>query len=367
MKFSVKVYTPFNRLSLLLWVWYTLFMAEIYVITEPLVRRRLWADRYAAGIREEAASCKYKVTELDEAALSCASDCTVIVNAVTKTFCNRILPICESAGVRPLLLAPGPLSVRVDFESVYRQLLDGLAKRGSRRPAFFGVNPDSLNDDVKTATFLDRGGRPDDIFENYGDLKACFETFKYRRAEFDGVLFPNNVTAAVFFRFCEQSGAWTLPCGSLGEVHCRAADVLFSDFDCEEVGRVAVRCARMLDRCPRLTRFLATVPGRVGLCAPATRINQAVPSVPVDYYKDRAVAEAMRYEYFCMAADDADRRIVDMMCKNLPYRKIAATLFMSEQTVKYRVGRLLRLTGYENAEQLKSDYLLYNGVPFSGE
>ena len=265
----------------------------VYILTEPIVRSRLWATRYAAGIREEAALGKHTMIEVAEPDYRGLAGKTVIVNAVTKTFCARVLPQLEAAEIRPLLLAPGKFSVRVDFESIYTGLLDELHRRGCRRTAFFGVNPDSLNDALKTDIFLAHGGREKDIYRNYGDLERCFDTYLQSLKHCDSVLFPNNVTASVFFRFCEERETDThgLRFGTLGEVHCRTNEVIWSQFDCEEVGRQAVRCARFLDKCKEPAQFLYTVPGHI-YGANLTRNPQPDdrPTVPVDYYGDQAVA-----------------------------------------------------------------------------
>lgn len=214
-----------------------------------------------------------------------------------------------------------------------------------------------MNDGPKLTVYRGSGGR--DVFYNRGDLRDCFRAFASRGGVFDGILFPDGVTAAVFLRCLKESGgsAAGLKMGVPGEFGGRTdAEVFRAVYDCGEVGRRAVMCVRLLEQ-NEYARFSAVVPVRIPGLRPSVPAPASVPAV--DFFADGAVREALRFERLMHACGDADRAILKRLCDGWSYSRIGRTLYMSNQNVRYRVRRLLTLSGYADTADMLADYAAY--------
>ena len=159
------------------YLWYNTGM-DIFVLTEPGVMDATWAGQYADGIRTQALTLKYRVLELRWPNVAASAGHTVIVNGFSRRFYRAADPAVRAAGGVPLWLAPADVCVHPDFTGATAGLLKQLKNAGCERIAFFGANPDSLNDGPKLTVYRGSGGR--DVFYNRGDLRDCFRAFASR-------------------------------------------------------------------------------------------------------------------------------------------------------------------------------------------
>jgi len=109
----------------------------------------------------------------------------------------------------------------------------------------------------------------------------------------------------------------------------------------------------------QLTQSASGVLARLGGQAPLLELNEQAPAAPWQS-RSEVVADLTRREY----------EVLRLMTKGASNREIATTIFLSEETVKSHVKRILQKFGVANRGQAVATYLESlerNPVPGSGD
>lgn len=356
---------------------------EYYALIEPLVRNKYWSSQYTEGIKQEISRVKgaYREISFDDLESLRAADTrsVVLVNCISLNWISACLARMESMGIHPLLLTPigraNPAfvsSISFDFYGAFYNLCHYLNGTGHGNIALFGLNPSSANDVVKQAAFSRYyeaagadGGQH--IFWNNGTLEDCCAAFYRRIQAYNAVICANDILAVKLIRFLKQRDVkvpddlYMAAMGNTSLSELISPRITVAKFDCRSIGRHAARLYRFLSKNPDMSSVTANVSGQIivrestGQVPPVFAAPKAVEkSAYINFYADDDVRNIFSLEELFQRSDELDRHIIHGLLCERSYPDLAASLYVSESTVKYRVRKMTETAGCRTKEDLLS-------------
>ena len=360
---------------------------EYYALIEPLVRNKYWSSQYTEGIKQEISRAKgrYKEITFDDLEAIHAADMrghtrsVVLVNCISLNWISDCLARMENMSIHPLLLTPigraNPAcvsSISFDFYGVFYNLCHYLNGTGHGNIALFGLNPSSANDVVKQAAFSryyeaagGDGGRH--IFWNNGTLEDCCVAFYQKIQAYNAVICANDILAVKLIRFLKQRGVkvpddlYIAAMGNTSLSELITPRITVARFDCHAIGQHAARLYRFLTKNPDMSSVTAHVSGQIiarestGQIPPVFAAPKSVEkSAYINFYADDDVRNIFSLEELFQKSDELDRHIIHGLLCERSYSDLAASLFVSESTVKYRVRKMTEAAGCRTKEELLS-------------
>lgn len=359
---------------------------EISLLIEPFFSGTYWCVRYLKGIRHEAAQNGVALREIDIQAGDGAGGRTVIVVGSSMGWIPKTLSFLAEIGTRVVLvssLSPdligGVSTVTIDYEQAVSSLVSYFRGHGRRNIALLGINPNSTGDASKLRAFsgVAVGADPSrSVFKNLGSVENCCSRFMERSADFDAVIACSDIIAIHLLRRLKATGIiipGSLMLASFGDTVLGSLvrpGITSISLDCFNVGRQAVKLCMLLDKNPSLTSLSATVAGSLtvrdstgGLpvpCPSPVRLSEFSEAPPVDFYADEAVKRIFDLERLVSQCDEIDFGILGGLFSGSRYFALSEELDISENTVKYRIKRMIglsRVSGRDELLALVGDYL----------
>ncbi|MDW7655891.1 MAG: substrate-binding domain-containing protein [Bacillota bacterium] len=364
---------------------------SINVIIEPDYASTLWCKQYLEGI--------YIECELNNALVHIV-DINNFVNNDQNLSTTHVLLIGTSISWIPqsvallseqkthcILLAYGhsmiperASSIIMDYKQAIGSLMQYLASHGKNRISLFGINPDSSNDRQKYQAFIQQAysngaTEPDkNVFWNHGRLQdSCLQFYKVSN-QYDAVIGANDAASIVLINYLKRKGVqspddlYVTGIGDTTIARMVRPTITTAKLDYIEAGKKAVQIYNFLQKYPGLTSLTATI--NCNILVGESTANQPIDnwtehksiiekSNPVPFYNDPDVVDVLNIEYFISRCDDIDVNILKGIAKNMKYFDLADELHISENTVKYRVKRMLGHANLESREQLIDLLLKY--------
>jgi hypothetical protein len=87
----------------------------------------------------------------------------------------------------------------------------------------------------------------------------------------------------------------------------------------------------------------------------------------VNFYDDPIVSEIMKIETLLTKSEPIDFKILEGIANAIPYSTLSQQLYTSENAIKYRIKRLLKISGITSKEVLFSLLSTYFDVNKLGE
>lgn len=240
---------------------------------------------------------------------------------------------------------------------------------GKDRVAFFGFYANSYSDISKIDSFfrVDPAFSADDIFPIKSGISACFEDFFPRRADYDGVYFPNDFVALAFLdamlsrdpdylkdRFfigwmCSlMSELYRYP---LSTVACKTyaqINAVMQVYRTMAHGRDEFSNIRVSLNCTLVVRDSTGKKPRRLDYPPLPMRTCTLSHAPVPFYdhrSDPALKDIFALEELFSDAKEIDRLIFYLLIKGYSATQIADRLFLSQQTLNRRKKPYLQKTG----------------------
>ena len=339
-----------------------------YAIGEPDYTASSWYRAILEGLLAEKRRKRFALTLLErpeEVSALVPTDADVIFVIGTDTeWVSHAISACEARfGNRVILLGnhkptyggKSYSTVTADVAGNVRLLYAYLRAHGKRRVAMYGINPASTSDAFRQESFLACGGRAEDLFYNKSALARCFADFSPRCADYDGVICVNDYAAISLLRHLQgHTAPFIVSCGGTALAVRTSPTVTHTRIPFGAFGKAGVELARMLcagEAVSAVHIHLAGefVPGESTACLPMPRAATA--AVPVigkaedRFYADPEVGDMMKLEQLLAACDDEDLMLLSRLLKRQTYADMASELFLSENTVKYKLKSMFRLCG----------------------
>jgi hypothetical protein len=205
------------------------------------------------------------------------------------------------------------------------------------------------------------------VFLNFASMDHCYAHFERNKGRYDAVLCANDVVAVSMIRRLSRAGTRVpddLYVASFGGTllsRLFRPSLTTATLNHMELGRQAVSTFAYLMRNPDVTSSSVKVACRThirestGSSRPTGGVDtgwHAHAAPRVVFYSDPEVNEILGIEAFLTRCDELDLRIIDGLKRSVPYERMAEDLSKSENTVKYRIKRMLSWLGRETREDL---------------
>lgn len=260
------------------------------------------------------------------------------------------------------------------LENAVEDCLKYLGQLGGKRPALIGLNPSSDADRLKAAVFRaytqKNETESDCVFceqAGLGDsIEACIEEMLAHGA--DALLCANDTTAILAEGCLKKRGITpdaSFPVIGMGNSYLGMntdPPLTSVGFDYYELGAEAVRLYDYLSSSTSGVSVQIRIPTALHVRAstgdvPFTSRVQAsavVSKTAPDYFGGDPVHRLIMLENDLQHSDAIDREIIFGVARGETYPQLAARLYLSERTLKYRLSRILSRLGLHSKAQLNA-------------
>ena len=348
----------------------------ILVFVETTYSHSIWCqnliDGLVAELKLKRISFRF-ISSLEELDSRCPF---IYVIGSSNEWVRAVLEASSHKGIYPILLCNQAFheldmtysTVCSDTSGSMQHLVDTLNSVGRSRIAMYGVNPHSVSDDSRQKAFhaATRQQRLQDVFINNGSLEQCFGLFRSRIAEYDAVICANDFAAISLVRNLLQEAPGELErllvigCAETRLTEYYNDHVLSIRVNFLEYGRAAVMLLESLKRNPYLSHIVMAIRWDF---SPLTTLRKLTPartepgllSIPEPkdvFYQDRELDSMLRLERLLNECDDLDRKVISSLLQGESYEVISERCFVTVSTIKYRVRKMITVSGVQGRSEL---------------
>ena len=345
-----------------------------------------WTSQYIKGIKDEvkrkgneAVIIEYGTDSASlPAELACAGCAIVIVG--TSSWTKNITSTLSSIGVKPIvigcdanedIIATG--HVLMDYDKAIKDLLNYFDACQKKKVALFAVNPQSPADKMKMDSFLSYkscdGNRFDqqDVFYFRELTKTTCESFISVCSSYDAVIGTNDVSTAILLQMLKADGIkvpddiFVASFGDISLSKSTTSELTLALLDCYSLGVHAVKLHSMLSGSDRISgsvlRLNCTIDTRnstanIPINRSRVKADGTSDTVKMSFFEDPHISRIMLAEQVLDKCDSLDLEIMRSLLQKEKYIDIADKLHISENTVKYRIKRLLNFAKMESRSEL---------------
>ena len=349
---------------------------QIFILFEPDYAASIWASQTMSGLQQECAHRKYELIQLDSAhyrtldydAILRADNRMVIVAGTSVSWMPDALAFFAERQISVIFInyePPEPSSLRglvqMDYQDGMRKLLAYLTACGRSRIALYGINPNSSSDLIKYRCFAQEcADAADSVFYNRASLAECYRSFAMQRDAFDAVICANDFAAVTLLNRLTHDGVpvpervFLTAFGNSVLLQSAHPSITNVSLDHVEMGRQATTLYAYLGKQPAGTtvsvrvRTHMTVGGSTaGMHPDDASVLRSVlrPADRVDFFSDREVEAWQRVETILVASDDTDRAFLAGLLAEKPYAVLENELYLSASALRYRLKRMLAISG----------------------
>lgn len=357
---------------------------QITVICQPGAQDTHWCSLYLKGAYQEAkrkGDTLCLLTIEDFSALRESELPTVAaILATSRDFAEKAADLLAARAVKSVILG-GEASDRyrsagyvyMDYCEATHQFMEYLHHYGKNRIALFAVNLDSATDMMKQDAFLSCDGcREQDVFYYTGRnglMHAVCERFLAVCRNYDAVICANDAAAIILLHHLEEIGVrvpesiFLCAFGDMAISNSGSKTLTLARLNCPEIGRQAVFLCRHLHHAESISGISVKihcefVVGDTTAALPAIaavpHAEQIHPDRQIGFHSDPGISRIFQAESILGSCDAVDMDILRLIIKGYPYFDIAEILHVSESTVKYRLKRLLTVSGFGTRDELLS-------------
>lgn len=341
---------------------------SIHIVTEPEYAQSTWCGMISQGIAAEAKNKKIEYFFEEGDFLSASEDLVVLIGNSPAWIQKKLQTLSAIPKGQLVLLSNTPYSFSVnsigtDLLQSMREVISYLTfdcKRSSI--ALYGINGESATDLLKLRGF----GNTDAVYYNNSNLHACFETFYQDIEQYDAVICANDYAAiSLLQELKERNAALTekLYLVSFSNLHAAqryVPSITSVALDYYEYGRAAVNLYRLLLKNPQISTGNINIKSQIiprettrcipfsGSCGSVNIPNAKVGS----FYEDPEIRNLMLLENLLTITEETDEKLIRLLCMGYSYEQLAQELFMSVNGIKYRLNKLLEVSGIRNRKEL---------------
>lgn len=346
-----------------------------------------WIAQYLKGIKDEA-----KRKGNDVKAIECGLDSSVfpadissvgaaIVISGTYNWTRGICSLLSNQSIKPIVVGYDSTDdvnatgyVLMDYKKAVFDLLDYYVSCGRTRVALFAVSLESPADKIKTDAFLNYKGRngehfdQKDIFYFRGMTRNTCESFISVCADYDAVIGTNDVSTVILLQMLKANGIivpddiFVASFGDSSLSKSTTNELTLALLDCKSVGVQAVKMYRQLAGSDNISSLVIRLGCEVDVRAstaniPISKIRSVIHSDKTSsqfnsFFADPHINEIVLAEQLLEKCDSLDLEIMRSLIKREKYIDIADKLHVSENTVKYRIKRLLNFAKLDSRSAL---------------
>ncbi|MBE6551390.1 MAG: hypothetical protein E7665_04570 [Ruminococcaceae bacterium] len=353
------------------------------IAAEPDFVGTHWCTDCLNGIQKEASKAKKSVKYADPFShedmklLSLEERPVLILVGSLVDWMTRAVQAVSGYGIHCIMMT-APIddipsasvsTVSADYEKAFSDMMTDMYSRGKKRIGFFGAHPNSVNDKDKLRAFLSCAGKENsvNVFFNYGDTEKVCEDFFTASDELDGVICANDIIALRLYEYLTERGV-SVPGGieicAVGQTHISHMMrnvITTASLDFFSMGTSSVKICNMLMKDPEITsvhlKIKASLPAdenkKVPLPLPEKEKKEETgKDFKNGFYEDGQIREIFRAEKVISHCLPIDIEILRALLEDISYSDAASRLYIAENTLKYRLKRMLELSECQTKKEL---------------
>ena len=347
----------------------------IHIVTEPEYAAGTWYDKILQGVQEQAKQKRIDCLIQNGDFYSENIDLILLAGNDPAWIQETLKKLSDRHNAHIILVSKIPYQVSVsnisaDFIQSMRDILSYLENDCQRHEiAFYGANPHSTTDLLKREGFPWR----ERIYFNDCDLRSCFQNFYQDIHQYDAVICANDYAAVSLLQNLKKHDPQQLGrlfIVSFANTHISSEytpSITSVVLNYYEYGRTAVNIYLMLLKNPQISAANISINSRI--IPRATTREIPFTHTPVcpeisdrrnnGFFDDPEIRELGLLEHLLSIQDDTDAQIIRSLLEGCSYEQIAQMLFMSVNGIKYRINRLLKISGIKNRKHLVEIYNRY--------
>ncbi len=348
----------------------------MHVLVEEAFVNSHWCTSYIKGITAQAKRKGIPVdihTDTDFIFADGFDDTHVIIIGSSIVWASQNMTLLYNNGIHPIVLSianyqkqfPFASFIIMDYGDAAQKLMKYLRDRDCKRTAFFSGNPKSSTDMQKLNNFLQNGGSENDVFTYKDSLAKTCDRLIERIGEYDSVLCANDVSAVVLLRKLMNLG-YSIPkdyhIATFGDTtlsNLEIHNIAVAKVKSLDAGRLAVNTYRMLKNDPEISALSFLLHCDIFDChceAVDIKLEHTdfviEPSGSTDFLSDPDVKKVLLVEKLLAGCDKLDICILREVLNKESYSKIATKLFIAENTISYRIKKILSLAPDKTKEEV---------------
>lgn len=350
----------------------------MHVLVEPSFQNSHWCSQYIKGITSQTKRKNMAVsihTDMQFIHEPDFDDTHVIVLGSSLSWAVHYMTRLYAAGIRPIVLSianyqkmfPFATFIAMDYDDASLKLMKYLRSKGCTRTAFFAGDQKSSTDMQKKLNFLQSGGSEKDIYPYNTSLKEICDRVIARIDEYDSILCANDVSSVVLMRRLLDLG-YKIPedirIATFGDTvlaNLEVQNIAIARVKSVEAGKLSISTYRMLKSNPAIASLSLLLHCDIldsnGKTADIRleHATQTFDSYPKNnFFRDPDVEQVLLVEKLLAGCDKLDISILREVLNRESYSKIAAKLFIAENTISYRIKKILSLAPDKTKEEVFS-------------
>lgn len=300
------------------------------------------------------------------------SERVLVVFGTSLNWIEEVLSFCSKRNIHPLLFGLRPKFHLLPFSYLSKDYVTSFylltnkiisTSKTKQRIAFVGFNPSSPHDLFKRDGFLlaTKENNVDPVFfDNQGDSSKLIDELISKEDDFDDIVFVNDDLLLLYISKSTKAPQKNMAGfgGSKMKEYLHIPYITGS-IDYFEAGKVLANLYFFLAKQKEIYSVSVKMPLKLS-CS----INEEAPkSYPneedIDFYHDKAIEEIDSLNEALLNMDETDRNILVLLENGAKYETIADACYVSLNTVKYRIKKIMRITKQKNKADLLAIFKKY--------
>lgn len=307
-----------------------------------------------------------------------------VVISIDNTWEEQICKNLSEKNIHPITVFPSEdastlpyTCITSDFFLSAKNLTSLLIPHSKKGIAFAGLNTSSSSDGVKLNGFKsalsasEREFNPDYVFKSDNDILKCVENVIAKKDKFDTVICANDITAITLSANLENPFDYNIT-GFSGMLCTRYTNPKITTVgtDYYSIGRAVLEAYNAVCKSDFISKRIyyvkselilgETTPNLKSESLYSTQISTVQNFEKLRIYDDEVFTELDKIEILLQHADETDIKILKMLMSGKKYEEISAELFLSVSPLKYRIGKMLKLTDLKYKNSLVNLLEKYN-------
>ncbi len=349
----------------------------MHILVEEAYMRSHWCTHYIKGITAQAKRKNIQISIHSSAGFSMneltADNCVIMLGS-SMAWAAQTMHLLHAHGIRPIVLSlanyqkqfPFASFISMDYDDASRKLMKYLKEKGCRRTALFAVDPQSATDSSKVVNFLLEPEHTEtDIFTYTDTLRATCSRLIDRIQNYDSVICANDIAAVILMKQLSALGI-TAPdrihMATFGDTVLSSLgiqNITIAKVKSAEAGKLAINAYNLLKTVPSLSSLAMLLhcdilgAGGEKIDVQLQQKNRACGALESPtFFNDPDVSEVLLVEKLLSVCDKLDVLILRELLNRESYSKIAAKLFVAENTISYRIKRILSMAPEKTKEEI---------------
>ena len=355
---------------------------RIFIVCQPDADKTHWCSLYLKGIHSEARRKGDTVSLLsvEKAIEQFKTDKPVCAGilSISRAWTEEVAAILSGLGVEPLVIGGASRDgyrhasyVYMDYREATYQLIEYLRAYRKNRIALFAVSTDSATDMIKKDAFLsyDKCHEHDVFYYSGADglMNAACKRFLEVCRNYDAVICSNDASAVILLHQLEESGIqvpedmFLCTFGDMAVSSSGKKTLTMAKLNCMEIGKQVVYMCRHLTSCQdissvstkiRCELIIGDTTANLPIVAETLGTSHTPSDSTSEFHKDPSVSRIFLAEKILSACDAIDMDMFKLILSGHKYFDIAEILHVSESTIKYRLKRIIALSGLSTRDEV---------------